>query len=343
MQFVILVVFPLLKVVDAPRPKESNAGEDVLQPERYFNLSCPFEWSKYSCAHQGKTAQAEASQRFAAAAYGQVKMLNRRVLMIGDSTMRQLFISVGCAGVQNLKAYNLDWAQPYRWPCLGSLNCYERGIHSGFNIGQIQWGTGGEVHFAPQSGSLKKKEKNILNRMMSELDGPQQKISFGEHITPYAGESHLGPDDVIIYNAGYHDDMLNHKSHIDIVAKFGQKLRSLGNKAPVFVYITTPGQHFDTPTGAYRKGFGKKRVSRRQCKQEAFDDSRSLTERSALSFFETESRLMLVESIDLHSHGDLHVGEMQDVDIIDCTHYCQPGVPDVQAQHLFDEIALRLD
>ena len=31
---------------------------DKSPPPLYYNLSCPFEWSKYSCAHQGATAKA---------------------------------------------------------------------------------------------------------------------------------------------------------------------------------------------------------------------------------------------------------------------------------------------
>ena len=33
-------------------------SSDKAPPPLYYNLSCPFEWSKYSCAHQGATAKA---------------------------------------------------------------------------------------------------------------------------------------------------------------------------------------------------------------------------------------------------------------------------------------------
>ena len=33
-------------------------SSDKSPPPLYYNLSCPFEWSKYSCAHQGATAKA---------------------------------------------------------------------------------------------------------------------------------------------------------------------------------------------------------------------------------------------------------------------------------------------
>ena len=89
----------------------------------YYNLSCPFEWSKYSCVHQGQEDRAMAAQDYAlhhmlwqhGDSFGsrQHSQKRRRLLMVGDSTMRQLFIALGCRFwlMENaIEEYKLDWA-----------------------------------------------------------------------------------------------------------------------------------------------------------------------------------------------------------------------------------------
>eukprot|EP00421_Protoceratium_reticulatum_P012635 CAMPEP_0168383320 /NCGR_PEP_ID=MMETSP0228-20121227/13842_1 /TAXON_ID=133427 /ORGANISM="Protoceratium reticulatum, Strain CCCM 535 (=CCMP 1889)" /LENGTH=349 /DNA_ID=CAMNT_0008396467 /DNA_START=123 /DNA_END=1172 /DNA_ORIENTATION=+ len=314
----------------------------------YYNLSCPFEWSKYSCAHQGKTKLADSGETFAAAAFGQIKLPSRRVIMIGDSAMRQLFVSVGCSGIGSIEEYKLDWATDYNWPCHGSINCLERGEHSGFNTGSIKWTHGGEMHFLPHAGSMRNTEPDILQRMIHEIGGPQRRISFGKHIKPFAGGQYLDKDDVVIYNAGYHNSYDDHRQHLGVVATLGQQLNQLGTEAPLFAYITTPTQHFPGPNnGGYVKRVMDSTtldtfLEPGPCSQHASDDIRTDTEHEILSDFYERSRMLLVDSIDVHDLGKLHVGDMEGGKA-DCTHYCQPGVPDMQAKSLFDQIAEKFD
>ena len=73
----------------------------------YFNLSCPFEWSKYSCAYMQRGADDAEIVRASTDHY--LRNLNkiqaafhhaesiikpRRVFFTGDSLMRQLFIGL---------------------------------------------------------------------------------------------------------------------------------------------------------------------------------------------------------------------------------------------------------
>ena len=88
----------------------------------YSNLSCPLEWSKYSCSHQGlpQHAAAAASHRFEPAGGCHLLTLSedvhrrfipsrRRIWMVGDSLMRQLLISIGCALGRAVTTTHVSW------------------------------------------------------------------------------------------------------------------------------------------------------------------------------------------------------------------------------------------
>ena len=131
--------------------KPSQAQPD---PTPFWNLSCPLEWSKYSCVHQGLEAHASAaaSWRFVprdcelprllrpgvlAAALG-----NRSVFIGGDSLARQLFVSLGCRLLHASKVFasptsvhaEAEWGGPSKrhWSCGSTNNCIQDGPHSGF-------------------------------------------------------------------------------------------------------------------------------------------------------------------------------------------------------------------
>jgi hypothetical protein len=141
----------------------------------YFNLSCPLEWSKYSCVHQGKGGAAQRSLDFAwrkenleaaqeailAVADGVLE--GRRVMIIGDSLVRQVFISLGCILSRFVEETRVDWED--EWPCAGTDNCVSGGQHSGFNLASLKLVGGGEIHFTPLAGSRDHEERNIIDRM----------------------------------------------------------------------------------------------------------------------------------------------------------------------------------
>ena len=109
-------------------------------PQLYSNLSCPFEWGKYSCYHQGRIQQARASYEHASRHISnrsrgpcEYKGLPKNIVLVGDSTMRQVFVALGCGLLPVLSGRFVDWAE--RWPCHNSPNCVEGGAHSGFNVG----------------------------------------------------------------------------------------------------------------------------------------------------------------------------------------------------------------
>ena len=100
---------------ELPRPDEGQeaAGTNVMDPTYlddiefdqllYNNLSCDFEWSKYSCSHQSNNVIRGMESRKLALRHrelilssfvGQGPENNTRLILIVDSLKRQIFISL---------------------------------------------------------------------------------------------------------------------------------------------------------------------------------------------------------------------------------------------------------
>jgi hypothetical protein len=161
--------------------QSTNSLHTFVHRTLYWNLSCPIEWSKYSCIHQGQTKLADLSLKTAlehnhyslwkaltaidkkqkqdkqaqakAKAYNNAKpstFLQRRIVMIGDSLIRQVFIALTCRFAGHIVDQRITWAtEANPWPCHNSGNCIRHGLHSGFDHAAIQWQEGGELHFYP--------------------------------------------------------------------------------------------------------------------------------------------------------------------------------------------------
>lgn len=95
--------------------------EDGHEEAGYWNLSCPLEWSKYSCAHQNaKHANISRFVHYEAAncelpLFNPVVFANslagRRLIFLGDSLVRQVSISLSCMllGTNLVERYEVGW------------------------------------------------------------------------------------------------------------------------------------------------------------------------------------------------------------------------------------------
>jgi hypothetical protein len=200
---------------------------DKIQPQQqlYGNLSCPFEWSKFSCLHQGRLAQAERSQALVLETWRRQKLAlldpttrppllpaaraptpttteaattptrvvlpkkkKSLLLLVGDSTMRQVFVALGCFfwQRQEIRDYNVEWEQ-VSWPCHGTPHCIERGNHSGFNTG----------HFTTVFGTLS--SSSSTNGAVDQQHHQQHQLQV--FFVPIGGSSrYLQPDIVAKWN-----------------------------------------------------------------------------------------------------------------------------------------------
>ena len=286
----------------------------------YNNLSCPFEWSKYSCVHQGKQDTANICIEYAK---GQLQghfyssPPTGRTLIVGDSQMRQVFIGMACALREYTEHYHVDW-QP-KWPCHGTQNCVSGGNHSGFDVGSIYLRGGSEIHFLPHSGSLAHNNGHIMNDMLALIKrGRNPEITRDSALKPRAGRT-LVKGDTLIYNVGIHLGYAKKENMLNATAEFGRRLIGSGPLRPMFVYVGTPTQHFKTRTGAHNWNASK------ECQGTVLRNA--LLDRELKILKEGETVDYFVEYADLEL-GHLHIGGN------DCTHYCMPGVPDVVASKI---------
>ena len=243
----------------------ANATEKYRPEESYWKLSCSLEWSKYSCATQGaeKNQQAERAFDFAWTgnnldnARAARKLANeglfdgRRVLIVGDSMTRQIFISLGCLLDNLVVDRRVGWVSE-GWPC-STKNCITKNGHSGFDKAALLLKNGGELHFFSHRGSFqgKTEETAAMSRIHREhtLTGM---VNFGRYAVPFAGSpAILGSDDVLVVNAGIHFN-----SHDENclgaaqIASFGADLVA-DPVALRTIYLATPSQNFETEDGAF--------------------------------------------------------------------------------------------
>lgn len=299
----------------------------------YYNLSCPFEWSKYSCVHQSEVAKADHSFNFTRMHFHTIKeALNvgfpsrTRVMLVGDSLMRQLFISIACllAGDKHtLEKFRMDWME--HWPCHGTANCIPGGNHSGFNVGSLIFNNGAELHFLPHSGSLRLSEPQIVKRFSKELLKGGG-ITFGKNTAlPTEGDSNsLSRDDVLVFNIGIHSKGDKTKALLNEFAQFGSQLLKQRSR-PRLIYVTTPAQHFQTNTGQYMGNHSP------GCVDRVKSNVRKDKEVKALAPGINVDLVLDYDDLEL---GSYHIGGN------DCSHYCMPGVPDFVASRLI--MALRV-
>ena len=127
----------------------------------YDNLTCPYEWSKYSCVWRHcrprKRATSSPAITLCKSAPRSAPIASRTVLwLVGDSLMRQIFIAIACAaGARAIARRHRGWSKYWsaeRAAGTGS-RCISKGPHSGFDIGSVFWRSGFEMHFLPLGGT----------------------------------------------------------------------------------------------------------------------------------------------------------------------------------------------
>jgi len=238
----------------------------------YFNLTCPFEMSKYSCVRQGSMARAMNALNFAwqganleraqdavvTASRGAFR--GRRVVIVGDSLSRQVFISLGCILGRYVAASHINWERS--WPCGGTRHCLGSGAHSGFHTAWFRLLDGGEVHFVPIAGARGAAgaknataaaalvpDPDLVLRLVAE-HAAGHGVGFGAVLEAAPGSGSaatlgpassgpassepasgpgprlaLGPADVVVLNAGiHHADLGAHCRRVAEAARLGRAL-----------------------------------------------------------------------------------------------------------------------
>jgi hypothetical protein len=119
----------------------------------YWNLSCPLELSKQSCAHFGPTYQDHAEYaarlRFIPSTCSFLPLiellpyfnsLNKTIVFLGNSLGRQIMQGIACNAhhLNLIDHFDLSWFSchsGHHYPCQGAVNCITCGNHSGLTVG----------------------------------------------------------------------------------------------------------------------------------------------------------------------------------------------------------------
>lgn len=343
MASIVFKIFSLSLHQQHPQPEKQNQEQyqdeqqqqEKLDDDFYFynNLSCPLEWSKYSCSHQGFTERAELSLEQALQRKEAITDIFEtgllpfsRVLFVGDSTMRQIIIAVGCIAMAidpNVE-YLADWQDS--WPCHGTRNCIRGGQHSGFSRVSIVFPNGAQVHFVPLGGSNGiHEEQTIVARFTNEVS-KEGRITFGPNtaLPIHSSDSYLNATDTLVFNIGLHNKLGEIGPVLQAFSDFSDMLRHQENR-PQIVYMTTITQHFATPNGQYK---GKKAAQEAgMCLDKIDSNPRAQVEREIVTGHVDQ----LIDYDDVEM-GAFHIGGE------DCTHYCMPGPPDLTAARLFQAV-----
>ena len=300
----------------------------------YYNLSCPLEWSKYSCIHQNNTIKANLSYNYYMSMHKNdvnyfltTSLRKRRIFLVGDSLMRQIFISIGCLTMSNIKSFNIDWMES--WPCHGTANCIESNVHSGFNLGKIEFENGNEVYFKPLHGSMGRyDEPKMISRFMKELLSNGY-ISYGSVFSIPSNQLQMTSNDILVINLGVHDNGNYNSINYNELSVLGSKILSLQKNTnttrtvPRLIYITSPSQHFG-PHGVHDA------KSSFNCLSNITHNVRNELE---YKYFKVDKNVNGIINFNDTNLGDMHIGNG------DCTHYCQPGLPDIIAEELMIQIS----
>lgn len=290
----------------------------------YWNLSCPLEWSKYSCVHQGSEAHALASRALSfeptdcilPSIHHRLLPRGRRTVFLGDSLIRQVAIALACHLSAGIERYDVKWPRcgikSKEWPCHSQANCVKCGPHSGFH--------GAYVHLL--GGST---------------------IVYQTQIRAKA----LRPSDILVVEAGVHGDL---NAAIQGQIHFIEALGTfLSEKNGTVIWLVTPPEAFPSSSGNgnYDATFlASQRESSRAsghiyspgC-EASVPPWRSEGEWRELhghrgGILPSSMLAGVVELAGLNHQGHAKVGGGVG-SFGDCQHYCMPGVPDLMARAVF--------
>eukprot|EP00977_Amphora_coffeiformis_P020213 scaffold8005_cov275-Amphora_coffeaeformis.AAC.31 len=356
----------------------------------YYNLSCPFEWSKYSCIHQGQSERAAASRELLVQhrqtiidLFGMQSHLpvqrkpllprNSRLVLTGDSLMRQVFVSLACllhsfgnttsntnATTSMIQDARVDWM--YSWPCHNTINCVAGGPHSGFSVGSLWLTNGAEIHFLPHGGaSRSKQEEDMYERFERELldnndvDTTINNITNNYNATTEPGHITLGKvrksalpsrhgvelshRDILVASVGIHYSLRESEVTAQRLARIGQALQQQQQQQQQRSHSTTAlGQpqlwYMTTPTQHFDTADGQ------------YERNHSNTSQTCTNTTRTNPRLEMEQRVLRSGGGGVLLMEYNDLDFGyahighgDCSHYCMPGPPDLVALRLLQRTA----
>jgi len=316
--------------------------------ERLYDLSCPVSTSKWI----GIGPSPVEANLYAVESgvlpivHGAFKgKVHRKIVLVGDSVIRQVFMSMSCL-TRTLGIWKDDDAYTAAW---NSKNVQKRV----FNDARLMLKNGlGELFFSPTAGKVNfygwSGEQDAMEGNEDWLKSCHERKPFYLDTLSYHAQNKqaffspnddtfdkvaLNEEDVVFLNAGNHHSSTS-KNKINLVKLLNcmQDAREQGFHVnwPQLYYVRGNVPHFNSINGVYNAAESHKPCSERvdaQANPQFIEDKKIFTGKLPLVGFDT----------DFSEVGSFHVGERGN-SRADCSHWTMPGVPDVFARDIAKEL-----
>jgi len=372
-------------------PKHSH---DQTLPFPYWNLSCPLEMSSFSASHMGGADFLQRAKKARQVAMTSLQVLDdlqnlwptmaakkhRRILFLGDSVMRQVFISLSCHLWASFSAANeVEIAVPWftqRNARTVNPNTFATGPHSKFEEARVWWkhtdlsvndskssqtaatelifhhGIGGLLSL---NGEYQSHDDNmwikncffkqpfdatVVSRKSKNIDNLTERNVQRETIR-------LHRDDVVIMNGSVHGDR---NANIQTIADLMRCMRFMFPPPkkqtlwPHFVYLVTSSQHFPTKSGIFHKSMLNMKTY--QCTKETDqhehqdEELRGLRDSNSGKGTSPNNSLLLLPMIGQDTLDIQYKSGNLHIGNRDCTHWIMPGIPDLLAASVVRHLLL---
>lgn len=330
--------------------KQQQVGKSPkhLPPRSLYDSTCPLAMESYF--HLGKEAEAAEllSQESGvlevvqSAIKAPAAFAERKVIILGDSTSRQVFSSLSCL------LYNQGF-----WESSDSFT-YGLNLSGFFYDARVRLNDSGEIFYAPFAGGVlnfwaygvaNKLEDHPLRSQESWQESCKERKAFyldhyklsatnGDSFEEYdAGNASLekiklGKKDMILLQGGLHSATRKHNlENIGALLKCVEEAKENGEDPgwPTIKYLRTSPQHFNTHNGKH-DGMYNKTLGRTPCNPSLDVDPHLVEE---LEVFGKDYKMVGHQLDVLDPWGITHIDKNRD-----CTHWIMPGVPDLYAREI---------
>lgn len=329
-------------------------------PYPYWKLSCPLEMSTFSPANMEADERAEQARRVAMAAVEPLKQFfhshsrllthSRRIYFLGDSLLRQLYISLVCH-LHHYFPQQVNIAVSWFTKRQGrtqQTNSIAIGQHSKFEEARVWWrlspnttiefvfhhAIGGiislgrdyevhDTHFWLEDCFRRRpfqatiiSEESLRHRVITERNVERETVPVRSH-------------DIVLLNGSVHGARTMNLHGVKDLLQCIQD-QSLEKTYPRFAYVMTGAQHFPTSTHEWEMSLVNQ--SEYECIRET---ARRVKQQEEIRLFQGLALLPIIGDDIVeqqYKYGYLHVGNR------DCLHWAMPGIPDLMAMALIHKL-----
>jgi hypothetical protein len=289
----------------------------------------------FSAAHMGYLDRAEKARQLAFnLMHNQAgsQPSSRRVFFVGDSLLRQVFISHVCLSHDAMMDdYAVAWYHSKR-SRTQAKHSFDTGPHSKFDMARVRFRTGGEAFYHFGTGQVlelgqdyhSQEPHRWLPAVAMGLPLQTRVLKLGERSEHDANYETLllTPHDVVLFNGSVHGKRDLNLQTIALLQTYIQPANA--HMYPSMAYVVTSPSHFPTDN----RQFDPSLLHTQELHCHTTTNNHDLQEQEH-QLLADKLPFLGLDTLELqYTSGDLHVGGK------DCLHWIQPGIPDLVAYQI---------